>query len=204
MRGVRAWFLPHNDDVLASLTEQLDVVEQAVQVLTRWSAGSGDADAAGQLRTLLGVEHERRRRLLVQVRDSFSTPMEPEDLFELGERLGEVAEGVYALVREAELSRTDPDPGLGRLIEAIGAAMSPLAAAVRALPNEHAAVLADDALQRLSAAEHAYRAAVADLQGEDDLRQELRRRELYRRAEHLTAAVQRVARRVWYAVYKTQ
>jgi uncharacterized protein Yka (UPF0111/DUF47 family) len=161
-------------------------------------------DTIGQLRSLLVTEHETRRRLHTQVRARFSTPLAAEDLFELTERLGAVSERAYGVAREAELSRTAPDPRLGQQVEAIAAAMTPLGAAIRALPDSHAAPLADQALEQLTLAEHAYREAIADLESETDLRRELRRREQYRRCELLAEAVQHLARRTWYAVYKSQ
>ena len=111
-------------------------------------------DTIGQLRSLLATEHETRRRLHTQVRASFSTPLAAEDLFELTERLGAVSERAYGVAREAELSRTAPDPRLGQQVEAIAAAMTPLGAAIRALPDSHAAPLADQALEQLTLAEH--------------------------------------------------
>ena len=39
---------------------------------------------------------------------------------------------------------------------------------------------------------------------ETDLRRELRRREQYRRCELLAEAIRHLARRTWYAVYKSQ
>ena len=204
MRLPRAWFLPETHDILGTLGEQLDVVEEAFSVLVDWCAGGNGEDPIVKLRSLIHIEHERRRRLPVQVRSSFSTPLGAEDLFELGERLGEIAERSYAVVREAELSRTPPDACLGLQVEAISAAMAPLAAAIRALPHGTAATLADQSLEHLVLAEHAYRGAIADLELEDDLRRDLRRRELYRRGEHLADAVQHAARRTWYAVYKSQ
>jgi hypothetical protein len=89
-------------------------------------------------------------------------------------------------------------------VEAIAAAMTPLGAAIRALRDSHAAPLADQALEQLTLAEHAYRVAIADLESETDLRRELRRREQYRRCELLAEAIQHLARRTWYAVYKSQ
>jgi hypothetical protein len=204
MKLPRAWFLPETYDILGTLTAQLDVVEQAFTVLTEWCAGTDGDDPIVDLRSLVAIEHERRRLLHVQVRSSFSTPLGAEDLFELGERLGEIAERSYAVVREAELSKTAVDPCLALQVEAIKGAMAALAGAIRALPHGRAAKLADSALEQLSTAEHAYRDAIADLEHENDLHRELRRRELYRRVEHLTDAVRGGARRTWYAVYKTQ
>ncbi|KMO74308.1 hypothetical protein [Mycolicibacterium chlorophenolicum] len=204
MRLPRAWFLPETHDVLGTLTAQLAVVEAVVGVLRAWCAGTGGQDIVVQLRSLLASEHEVRRRLQTQVRSSFSTPLAAEDLFELGERLGAVAERAYGLAREAQLSRTAPDPRLGGQVEVIVAAMTPLGAAIRALPRGGAATLADEALEQLVRAEHAYREAIADLEAETDLRRELRRREQYRRSELLAEAIQHLARRTWYAVYKSQ
>ena len=119
-------------------------------------------------------------------------------------RAGAVCERAYGVVREAELSHTAPDPRLVQQVEVIAAAMTSLGAAIRALPDSHAAPLADEALEQLTLAEHAYREAIADLESETDLRRELRRREQYRRCELLAEAIQHLARRTWYAVYKSQ
>lgn len=203
MRLPQSWFLPRSFDVLGKLCAQLAVVERSIESLHRWSHGTLPTPAAVRgLRSLALTEHAARRDLNNAVRDSFSTPLESEDLFELGERLGEIAEAVYALVRESELSKTGPDRCLVRLLDSLVDAMTPLVAGVRALPSGTSASYADSAIDRLSDAEHDYRAAIADLELESDLRRELRRRELYRRAEHLHGALLRVARRTWYSVYK--
>ncbi|MBP1158864.1 MULTISPECIES: hypothetical protein [Rhodococcus] len=205
-----SWFLPRSFDVLSKLHAQLAIVEQGMQVLQRWGHGeAATRDAVTELRVIAAAEHAARRDLNIAVRDSFSTPLEAEDLFELGERLGEVTEAGYALIRESELSCsgptcTEPDPCLVALLDTLAAAAVPLAEGLRALPGGAAAIYADRAIEALSPAEHAYRAAIADLEHEPDLRTEARRRELYRRAEHLHDAILRVSRRTWYAVYKAQ
>ena len=204
MKLWRAWFLPRTEDVLGTLVDQLEVVEQALTVLLAWSGDASSDATVVELRRLSTLEHEHRRRLNTQVRISFSTPLEAEDLFVFGERLGAIAESSYALVREAQLSHTAPDQCLRAIVEAVVEAAAPLAASVRALPHGRAARLADESLGRLALAEHRYREAIADLENENDLRRELRRRELYRRSEHLTNATQRMAHRLWYAVYKTE
>ena len=112
MRLPRAWFLPETHDVLGTLTAQLDIVADNDQCSRRMVCRDRGEDTVAQLRSLLATEHETRRRLHIQVRSSFSTPLAAEDLFELAERLGGVAERAYGVVREAELSRTAPDPRL--------------------------------------------------------------------------------------------
>jgi hypothetical protein len=205
-----SWFLPRSFDVLGMLQSQLVLVEQAMRVMTRWSHGEvAIDDAVAELRIVAEAEQVARRDLHNAVRDSFSTPIEAEDLFELGERLGEITEAGYALIRESELSYSGltsfaPDPYLMGLLDALSGAVVPLAEGLRALPGVAAAKYADRAIAELSGAEHAYRAAIAALEDEPDVRRELRRRELYRRAEHLHAALLRVARRTGYAVYKSR
>ena len=204
MKLPRAWFLPETPDILATLVEQWEIVQRSFGILAAWCDGTDVDDPVVAMRALIEQEHTCRRRLHTEVRSSFSTPLGAEDLFELGERLGEMCERSYAVVREAELSRTASDPCLGLQMDAIERALVPLGAAVHALPHARAGKLADQSLELLSAAEHAYRTAIADLEGETDLRRDLRRRELYRRGEHLTDAVRGAARRTWYAVYKSQ
>ncbi|HVK24003.1 MAG TPA: hypothetical protein VM677_21835 [Actinokineospora sp.] len=205
MKPLRAWFLPSSRDVLGLLRTQLDTVDRVLAIVSRWARGDIDtASAVPLLRELVITEQTQRRDLHAAVRASFSTPLEAEDIFELGERLGEQAESAYALVREADLSATPPDPCLLDMIKAIETIRSPLSEALRALPSTAAATPADQAIDNLADAEHAYRAAIGDLENEPDLRREVRRRELYQRAEHLARRCELVARRTWYAVCKSQ
>lgn len=205
-----SWFLPRSFDVLGLLQAQAVTVEQSMHILHRWGHGESlTRDAVAQLRSAAAAEHAARRNLHNAVRDSFSTPLEAEDLFELGERLGEIPEAGYALVRESELSCAgltcaEPDPYLRGLLDALADAAVPLMDGLRALPHGNAAMYADRTIDTLSTAEHAYRVAIAALENEPDIRRELRRRELYHRAEHLHDAELRVARRIWYSVYKSR
>ena len=161
------------------------------------------SQAVDRLRELLAAEQQQRRAVNAGVRESFSMPLEAEDLFELAERLHELAAAAYTLVREAQLSRTEPDHGLVGIVDAVDAASTILQQALGRLPHADAAGVSDRATEVLNVAEHGYRLAIADLENEQDLRRELRRRELYRRAEHLTGAIARSLHRIWYAVCKT-
>jgi uncharacterized protein Yka (UPF0111/DUF47 family) len=203
MRLPRAWFLPGDVDVLGQLRAQTATVHTAAELVSGWCRGAvPTGEAVERLRDLAVVETEQRKALNAGIRESFSTPLEAEDIYELAERLHELADGLYALVREADLSLTRPDAALVRIVDAVAAAVGALAGSMARLPRADAADLADQAVEHLAAAEHAYRSAIAELEHETDLRREVRRRELYRRAEHLTKQAARVAHRIWYAVYK--
>jgi hypothetical protein len=200
---MRAWFLPRDIDVMALLRDQAGMVGAGLDELADWVSGSTPARRATEsLRERLTGERATSRAVHAAVRASFSTPLEGEDIFELTERLGELAEATYNLVREAEITATPADWGLqGIVAPIVDGGRTALRAVVR-LPAAAAGEIGDRAVVELSLAEHAYRAAIVDLEQEDDLRREVRRRELYRRAEHLTASAVRLGRRVSYAVYK--
>jgi len=203
VRLPRAWFLPRDTDTLSLLRAQARTLQSTVDLLSAWPVGSPPASTTVRdLRALLDREEAQRRATHAAVRAAFSTPLAAEDLFELAERLGEFTEAVYMLVREADLTATPADPALHDQIVPVVTATTGLVQAVDALPEDLAAEIADTAADGLQEAEHAYRVAITALEAEPNLRAELRRRELYRRAEHLVAAAHAVARRIWYAVCK--
>lgn len=199
MRLPKTWFVPHNPDVLGLLRDQADTVGDLLTALAGWARG---LPTGGELHTPLLVQSAERRQVLVAARSAVGTPIQAEDVFELAERLGEIADAAYLLVRESDLSRTPPDDHLMAIVLTVVTAFDMLHKALDALPHTDAAAEADAALSALDAAEHAFRRAIAGLETEPDPRRELRLRELYRRAEHLALAVQRLGRRTWYAAGK--
>ena len=199
MRLPKTWFVPHNPDVLGLLRDQADTVGDLLTALAGWARG---LPTGGELHTPLLVQSAERRQVLVAARSAVGTPIQAEDVFELAERLGEIADAAYLLVRESDLSRTPPDDHLMAIVLTVVTAFDMLHKALDALPHTDAAAEADAALSALDAAEHAFRRAIAGLETEPDPRRELRLRELYRRAEHLALAVQRLGRRTCYAAGK--
>lgn len=202
MKTPKSWFLPDDEPVLALLGAQWRTVENTLDTVVSWSRGSLTlAEVTTALDQAEDQEREQRRTLHSRVRAAFSTPLDAEDIYELGERIGMFHRQLYLLVREAGASNTAPDEGLEEILSAVSAAASPLSAALMMLPASEAANVADDAAERLEAADQAYRAALGRL-AHDDVHLELCRRELYRRAEHVTEAAARIAHRTWYAVCK--
>ncbi|MCX2729401.1 hypothetical protein OOZ19_04050 [Saccharopolyspora sp. NFXS83] len=205
MKLPRAWFLPPEHDVLAMLCAEADTSCAAVELLVQWVHGLITAvEAAGRIRSLVGEVERQRRELHVAVRERFSTPLQGEDILELAQRLAELVEDVHRLVQEAELTAVTPDPNITEIVEGIADANRMCRHAVARLPHADAGDVADEAARLLEPAEHAYRGAITELNDEVDLRTEIRRRELYRRAEHATTAVARVLHRIWYGVSKTE
>jgi uncharacterized protein Yka (UPF0111/DUF47 family) len=198
-----AWFLPRDQDTLGLLRIQADGAVAAVRSAADWADGTtATAAASAGLRDLRTEQGARRRAVHAAVRASFSTPIDAEDIVELSERLHDLVEAAYVLVRESELSRTGPDASLAAGVTAVREATAGLREALTALPADRAADLADRAARELGGAEHAYREAIGRLEDEPDLRREVRLRELYRLMDHLAGQASRVAHRVWYAVSK--
>jgi uncharacterized protein Yka (UPF0111/DUF47 family) len=200
---VRRWFLPRNPDLLALLNEQVAITVGGLDTFAKWSAG--DASAA---RVVRDAEHEAdaaRRKLLEQLRAAFSTPLEPEDIYELSERLDALLNGAKNAVRESEVMNMAPDFAMESMGATIAEGGRHLATAFAALvtDNDQATEQADAAIKCQRAIERAYRKAMSDLQTVGDVTEVTGRRELYRRYARLGETLVSVAERIWYAVVKT-
>ncbi|GAB4003734.1 hypothetical protein [Nocardioides ultimimeridianus] len=202
MRKPTSWLLPADEPILGLLTAQWTTVTSSLEAVAAWTHGT---TTTAEIRAVLDVavdrERDERRALHRRVRSAFWTPLDPEDIYELGERIGMLHRQLELLVSEAEASGTEPDRALGVILASVTAAADPLDAVLRTLPATETVKLADEACDRLEAADDAYRAALRGLRGAD-VRDETHRRELYRRAEQVTEAAIHVAHRAWYAVCK--
>lgn len=199
---MKHWFLPDTPDVLGLLRGQADVTIQGMDAFASWSAGGvalapavGDAEHAAD---------DLRRRLQRALRAAFSTPLDPEDIYELSERLDAVLNGAKNAVREAEVMELRPNPALAAMAAELADAVRHLRDAFVALAADPdaATAAADAAIRRQREIERQYRAAMSELLRVDDVRQVIAWREMYRRYARTGDAVVRVAERVWYAMVK--
>jgi uncharacterized protein Yka (UPF0111/DUF47 family) len=199
---MRRWFLPASPDLLGLLGAQGEVTVRGIDALCTWA--KGDLAAADDLRA---IEHEgdaAGRQVLMAVKEAFVTPISPEDIYEISERLGVVLGAASNLVREAELLGMAPDAPMSEMSELIALGVRDL---VRAFPDlasgpDRATECADAAVLQQRALEHVYRRAMSSLLDIDDLRQVAGRRELYRRSARMGDGIVGVAHRIWYAVVK--
>jgi uncharacterized protein Yka (UPF0111/DUF47 family) len=200
---MRHWFLPDMPDVLALLRDQADTTRRGLEHFADWA--NGDVGSGALVRD---AEHEAdiaRRAVQTALRTAFSTPLDPEDIYELSERTDSVINAAKNIVREAEVLATTPDAHMATMAAAIRDGQVHLCAAVGALSHDddQATRASDDAVKCCRSVEHIYRAAMSDLLALDDLREVIARRELYRRFSRNADAVELVAERVWYAVVKS-
>lgn len=199
---MKRWFLPQNPDVLGLLNEQVTVTLRGLDSFVEWSAGNAAAE-----RAVRDAEHEAdtaRRRLMTEVRAAFSPPLEPEDIYELSERLDAVLNGAKNVVREAELMDMAPDPPLAEMAGALRDGVGHIGEAFRALDSDadRATTEADAAIKCVRELERDYRLAMSKLLAERDIGEITGRRELYRRYARLGEGLESVAERVWYSVVK--
>ncbi len=197
------WFLPKSPDVLAMLLEQSRLTIAAVEALEEWARG--DAPDGARLRR---VEHEAdtcKRSLREALSQAFTTPLDPEDLFELSRGLDEIVNDAKNLVGEAEAMGSAPNPALATMSAELLAGTRRLDEALRCFAGgdrEAATATADRAVKEQRRLQHAYRDAIAALVEIEDPREVAARRELYRRLARAGDELVLVAERVWYSVLK--
>ncbi len=197
------WFLPDTPDVLGMLREQAAITVEGMEALVAWAAGEQGAAAR-----LLEHEHRadaRKRELRRALSVSFTTPLEPEDIFELSRDLDEVLNHAKNAVREAELMGIGADAPTAQMAAELADGARHLTTALDELghPGEPSATeAADRAVKSQRRVEHIYRAAMSALLSVDDLREVSARRELYRRLVRTSDHLAAVAERVWYSVLK--
>jgi len=198
----RRWFLPRTPDVLGALRAQSAVTVDGLDALAAWAAG--DAAAAERVRECEHVADDRKRELRAALSEAFSTPLEPEDIFQLSTGLDRVMNAAKNIVREAEVLGRQPDPPMAELAAALAEGTRHLADAFTALGGGRglATAAADAALESQHRVEHAYRAGMSGLLDMTDLHEVAARRELYRRLARTSDGLTDVAERVWYSVLK--
>jgi hypothetical protein len=196
------WFLPHTPDLIGLLKVQADVTVRGMDAFAAWSAGDST-----QSEVLRSAEHEAddaRRNLQRELRAAFSTPLDPEDIYELSERLDIVLNAAKNAVREAEVMDIRPDLALAQMAALAAEGVRHITRAFVVITNgdDEATVEADAAIKCERQIERRYRAAMSALRGVEDLAQVTAWREMYRRYSRLAEAIVLVAERVWYAVVK--
>ncbi len=198
----RRLFLPESPDILRTLRHQAELTSRGLDALGAWAHGR--PDQGEEIKRIYAQTTEVRRQQHRQLRISFTTPLDAEDLYELSERLDVVLANARDTVREAEVTRIGPDEAIVGMTEVILAAFGDVTSAYSHLVEdpEKATHEADSALDRLHDLEHIYRHAMSDLLADEDLRQVIGRRDIYRGCLHIGDATRRVAERVWYAVIK--
>jgi len=201
-RGAR-WFLPDAPDVLGMLADQTRVTVDGMNAFAAWAAGD---EARG--REVRDAEHTAdvcKVALADAVREAFTTPIDPEDLFELSRGLDEVMNGAKNAVREAEALGLTPDRAMADMAGFLAEGVVCLQRAFAGLGEgrrdaDEGAAAAVKAQRNL---ERVYRSAMSELLSAGaDLPEVVGRQELYRRLTDISERILAVADRVGYSTVK--
>ena len=199
----RRWFLPETPDVLGMLREQTKRTVEGMDALEAW--GGGDTAAADRVRECEHRADGHKRELRVALTTAFTTPLEPEDIFQLSLGLDDVLNSAKNTVREAEVMGTSPDAAIAQMAGELAGGTRQLADAFAALAAGDltaATGAADEAVASQRRVERVYRAAMSALVESPDPREVAARRELYRRLVRTSDRLVDVAERVWYSILK--
>ena len=202
----RRWFLPATPDVLGMLREQTRITIEGIDALERWAIG--DPAACDDVRRCEHKADVAKRTLRAALRDSFTTPIDAEDLYTLSERIDDLLNGAKDLVREAEVMEAEPTEAMATMASQIASGVGHLASALEVLgshddgSSQHATDEADAGVKQARKLEHTYRAAMSATLDLADVRELAARRELYRRFTHLGDLLAQIGDRIWYAVIK--
>jgi uncharacterized protein Yka (UPF0111/DUF47 family) len=201
-KGTR-WFLPETPDVVGMLQRQAETTARGMDAFADWAAGAvARADEVRQ------AEHdcdEIRRALVAAVSEAFTTPLQPEDLFQLSRDLDKVINGAKNTVREAEAMKFPPDRATAEMAVQLAEGVHHLQAAFDALGHgafTSATEAADTAVKSQRNLERIYRRAAGDLLAITDISVVTARRELYRRVSAISDDIVGVADRIWYSQVK--
>lgn len=199
---MKRWFLPAEPDVMGLLSEQAEITQRGIDAFCAWA--EGDVAMGTTVRTCEHEADEARRRLQRTLKIAFSTPVDPEDLYALSERLDAVLNGAKNAVREAEVLAVEPDLPVAAMATQVNQGCRALREAFAGLvtDTDHATEYADEAIRAARRLEHEYRAAMATLP-DMELRRSIAMGELYRRCSHMADDLVGVAERVWYTVVKS-
>jgi uncharacterized protein Yka (UPF0111/DUF47 family) len=208
------WFLPESPDVIGMLQKQAEITVRGMDAFARWA--DGDVARADDVRA---AEHECdqvRRTLVGAVSEAFTTPLQPEDLFQLSRDLDKVINGAKNTVREAEAMGSPPDQATADMAVLLAEGVRHIQTAFTALGARHgkasraagaaaaasATEAADASVKSQRKLERIYRAAAGDLLAVTDISVVVARREFYRRISAISDDIVAVADRIWYSEVK--
>jgi uncharacterized protein Yka (UPF0111/DUF47 family) len=198
----RHWFLPATPDVIGKLGRETAAMIEGMDAFASWAGG--EAGAAERLREARKKTDVAKRDVLEALSAAFVTPLEPEDAFTLSRGIDRIVGHALDLVGEAEVMKSSPDEGVGKMASSLAQAARHIGDAMSKLGSDADAATkaADAALEAERVVAHLYYQGMASLLDVHDMRERISRRELYRQCALIGAAVVDVAERIQYAIVK--
>jgi uncharacterized protein Yka (UPF0111/DUF47 family) len=191
-------------DFYELLSEQAEKTLEGIVALQAWVQG-GARDRCQQVRD---CEHDADRMVLnlqLKLVDSFITPFDREDLYDLSARLDEVINAAKATVREIEaLEAGAEDSFMNEMVTILVEGTRCLCQSIRLLKHNLAAASEEADLARKSEnrASKVYRKAVHHLFSLDDFKTIQRSKEVYRYLIQIAERIDEVAVKMLHVIIK--
>ena len=166
---------------------------------------SGKAELATVVDELEHKGDDLLRELVGAISDTFVTPLDRQDLYNLGEALDDMLDYIASAAVEIALFEQRETPAMRAMCELLVEAAVSIRAAVGAIPRDHGAARigareASDAENRM---EILYRTSIAQLFQGDDFRTMFKLREIYRHLSNSADRADAVGKLIGKIVVKT-
>ena len=190
---MRKLFKKRHNVFIKLIQDQAHLTLQGMDALKAYMGGQ-DPNAAANVSNSEKEADEARRILIDELNQTFVTPFDREDIFDLSRTIDDVIDYAYSTVSEMEILKVGPTPFMLQMASLLRDAAYELVMAVDCL-EEHPRVTSEHAHRAKSLenkVENVYREALADLFSDvEDIEhvvKMLKQREVYR---HLSNAADR-------------
>jgi uncharacterized protein len=191
---IRDLFKPKPNKFMIMLVEQTEITVKGLELLTHYLK-KRSSNAAKEIVATEGQAVEMRRIMIEELMNTFVTPFDREDIFEISRDFDDILRYSSTTVEEMEILDVTPTPQMQKMSDLLVEAARELHLAVMRLQDKHYAVATEHAntARRIEhQVETTYREALADLfQESKDIKHVmmvLKVREIYR---HLSNAADR-------------
>jgi uncharacterized protein Yka (UPF0111/DUF47 family) len=196
-----------DDTFIGLLIQQAEITVEGIKLL-QTCIQNPDNEAIEKMKTKEYEADEIRRILIDELHNTFITPIDREDIFNLSLNIDEMIDYALTTILEMNLLEVDSDEHLEQMIALVHQEAEELAMAMHRLDGNPrvAGVHAQRAKKIENEVEHIYRLAIADLftKAKDfkPLMAMLRRREVYRHVANMSDKADAAANVVGMVVMK--
>ena len=189
------------DRFVSLLIQQAEKTVEGLNLLVKWFKKEQSQEEAllDKIRKKEMEADELRRLLIDELHNSFVTPLDREDIFNLSLHIDDMLDYAYTTVEEMQMFEIDTDMHVLEMIKTIRDAAEELSLGVQRLNgNPRVAIEHSRRAKKLeNQVEAAYRAAIADLfqnaTNFDEMMEMLRRREVYRHVSNMADRANKAA-----------
>ena len=198
-------FIPARDDRFLSLLDRLAGILVQVAALFRRYVRDGTQSLSDEIDRLENEGDGILRQLTGALRDTFVTPLDRQDIYNLGEAIDDMIDYLNNAAREITLFNVAPTPHMGAIAEILENAAGSIAAGVKAVRSDpqEAWTRAGEAQHAENLVEHRYRVALAELFEGSDMSKIFKLREVYRHLSNSADRADAIGRLIGKIVVKT-